>query len=57
MWGIQGFGSVLRHGIINGCLVVVGVVYEVVGVELGGILYGQLCVCRRISSSLVWRIL
>jgi hypothetical protein len=30
---------------------------EVVGVESGGRLYGWLCVCRRISSSLVWRIL
>jgi hypothetical protein len=33
MRGIQGFGSVLGHGIINGCLVVAGVVSEVVGVE------------------------
>jgi hypothetical protein len=47
---------VLGCGIINGCPVVSGVTSEVVGVDLGGILYWRSCVCRRISSSLVRRI-
>jgi hypothetical protein len=54
---IRGFGSMLGHGIINGCPTIVGVVSEVVGVDSRGMLYGRLRVCKRISSSLVWRIL
>jgi hypothetical protein len=36
---MRGMGSALGHGIINGFLVVVGNVSEVVGVELRGIPY------------------
>jgi hypothetical protein len=36
---MRGMGSVLGHEIINGCPTVVGSVFEVVGVDLGGILY------------------
>jgi hypothetical protein len=57
MHGIQGLGSVLGNGIINGCPAIVGDVSEVVGVEIGGMLYGRLGVCKGISSSLVRRIL
>jgi hypothetical protein len=38
MRGIRGFGSVLGHGIINGCLAVARSASEVVGVESGVVL-------------------
>ena len=56
MRGIRGFSSMSWCGIINGCLVVVGFVSEVVGVDSGGMLYWGLRVCRRITSLLIWRI-
>jgi hypothetical protein len=40
MRGIQGFGSVLGHGIINGCPIVVVAISKVVVVDSEGMPYG-----------------
>jgi hypothetical protein len=48
---------VLGRGIINGCLAIVGATSKVFGVGSGGTLYLRPRVFRRISSSLVRRIL
>jgi hypothetical protein len=50
-------GSELGCKIIKGCPTVDGDSFEVVGVDIGGALYLRPCIFRRISSSLVRRIL